>query len=517
MSFVFKIVIFFSVLFFPVILRMDAVNRIISSFGDLTHFNPIEEEEGIRFSSQDIETICRISTENFRNLPNILQITSPVTIVGDIHGNINDLLRIFAYFSPPPTTHYLFLGDYVDRGMHSLSVITLLLAMMIKYPGQVSIIRGNHEFGLINRYYGFFDEIITKYEDDSLWNLFQETFNYMPLCAIIDNKVFCVHGGISPLLKTVQDIALVKKPLESYLENEMICDVLWSDPDDSKEAFTENRRGLGCKYSADAVHNFLEANRLSLLIRAHQCVINGISLFADKTGMTVFSSSNYDSRAKNKSGVIVIPNTTYLVFYSLDPTVPFEEQVNIKMYFSPNKPGLQQSLRRFSYTETKKPIQQRRAHSDVTEVEKEKEVTQKPKPERRRKSKITFSEMEQARHDLGISGPLKKDAIKPVPKQGKSQQQSHQSKTSQQKETEIEKTEQNPTKKKQNTQTNKAQRRRSDISTELYEEKMDAIVGIDKRKGKPKGKKPKSSLKLSTGPKEEEEIESLFEQALKKC
>lgn len=370
---------------------MDAINRIIKSFGDLKHATLVDSDDGVRFSSDDVQEICNLSIDFFKNQPNVLMLHSPINVVGDLHGNINDLLMILAHFSPPPESTFLFLGDYVDRGMHSLSVITLLLALMIKYPNNVFILRGNHEFGMINRYYGFFDEIITKYSDDSLWNSFQEVFNYMPLSAVIDNNIFCVHGGISPQLKAINDINKIRRPLESYQENQMICDMLWSDPADVNDAFTENRRGLGVMYSEDALTTFLKNNKLSLMIRAHQCVINGIGLFARKKGMTVFSSSKYNQSSPNKGGVICIPDSTSINFYSLDFSYPADEQINITLYLHPNDLGLHQNQYK---PPADQPAKSHRSKSEDGAAESKKKTTKKS--ERRHKSRASLQEIEQA-------------------------------------------------------------------------------------------------------------------------
>ena len=367
---------------------MDAVDRVLDYFGDLSAYNEVADDTNIIFSSSDIEKICCLATDFFRKKPNVLYISSPVAIVGDLHGNINDLLRIFSYFSPPPATNYLFLGDFVDRGFNSLAVISLLLSLMIKYPDNVTLLRGNHEFGLINRYYGFFDEIITKYEDDELWNSFQQVFNYMPLCAIIDKQIFCVHGGISPLLKSVRDFNYVKKPLESYMDNQMVLDVLWSDPADSTDAFAENRRGLGCKYSAEAVSAFLEANKFKLMIRAHQCVKNGINIFANTLGMTVFSASNYNDSAKNKCGVVIIHDVASLTFYSLDQGLSLKKQECITLLFNDSKPGLFQCPK-----PKRKPHKKKKIEKDSNENDKEVEQP-KPKKIKSKKKKKTEQQNE---------------------------------------------------------------------------------------------------------------------------
>jgi len=120
---------------------------------------------------------------------------------GDIHGQYYDLLELFQIGGFPPDSNYLFLGDYVDRGKYSIETICLLLAYKIKYPENFFLLRGNHECSTINKLYGFYDECKRRYSV-KLWKLFGDVFNTLPVIAIIDDKIICMHGGLSPDLQT---------------------------------------------------------------------------------------------------------------------------------------------------------------------------------------------------------------------------------------------------------------------------------------------------------------------------
>lgn len=146
--------------------------------------------------------LCLKSREIFLQQPILLELEAPLKICGDIHGQYTDLLRLFEYGGFPPEANYLFLGDYVDRGKQSLETICLLLAYKIKYPENFFLLRGNHECASINRIYGFYDECKRRY-NIKLWKTFTDCFNCLPIAAIIDEKIFCCHGGLSPDLQVI--------------------------------------------------------------------------------------------------------------------------------------------------------------------------------------------------------------------------------------------------------------------------------------------------------------------------
>lgn len=127
----------------------------------------------------------------------LLELEAPIKICGDVHGQYSDLLRLFEYGGYPPDANYLFLGDYVDRGKHSIETICLLMAYKIKFEENFFMLRGNHECSSINRLYGFYDECKRRYSI-KLWKTFIDVFNCFPVAAIIDEKILCMHGGLSP-------------------------------------------------------------------------------------------------------------------------------------------------------------------------------------------------------------------------------------------------------------------------------------------------------------------------------
>lgn len=262
-----------------------------------------------------IQDLIEKSVDILKNTSTVINVPAPCVIIGDLHGNINDLINILRKFNDYSSCYFLFLGDYVDRGMNSIEVITLLLAMMCKFPNNFFLLRGNHEFANVNRQYGFHEEIQIVYRSDELWLGFQEVFSWLPLAAIVNNQIFCVHGGLSPSLHKVGSINEIQRPIKKY-ENSIVSDLVWSDPHDQIKDFSENRRGSGVFYGESAVKNFLVENNLKLMIRAHQCMADGFCTFACNNGVTVFSSSEYARLIHNKCGVMKILSKGKIEIYS---------------------------------------------------------------------------------------------------------------------------------------------------------------------------------------------------------
>jgi protein phosphatase len=243
--------------------------------------------------------------------PLLLRLAGDLAIVGDIHGNIDDLLRIFERLRYPPSTRYLFLGDYVDRGKYSTEVLMILFAMKVKFPNHVYLLRGNHETESLTRCYGFYQEITAKYSS-AAYKAAIQAFSSLPLCAVVGDCIFCVHGGISPLLSTLGELERLPKPTD-FSRPGLFTDMVWSDPSDDIDNFSRNPRGSGCLYGPGALSSFLGTNNLDLLIRSHEACEDGTSWpfqehpEACEYCVTVFSTSNYCDQG-NTAAVIFVGN-----------------------------------------------------------------------------------------------------------------------------------------------------------------------------------------------------------------
>lgn len=160
----------------------------------------------------------------------LLELEAPIKIFGDVHGQFFDVFRLFD-IAGYPSQHqkYLFIGDYVDRGKQSIETICLLLAFKIKYPEYFFLLRGNHECQSINRMYGFYDECKRRY-NVRMWKDFGPCFNVLPVCAVVDDRILCMHGGLSPDLNDLEIINQQVRPKDVPDEG-LLCDMLWSDPE----------------------------------------------------------------------------------------------------------------------------------------------------------------------------------------------------------------------------------------------------------------------------------------------
>ena len=234
----------------------------------------------------------------------LIELEAPLHVCGDIHGQYYDLLRIFEHCGYPGDHNYLFLGDYVDRGKQRLETICLLLCYKIKYPEKVTLLRGNHESSVTNRIYGFYDECKRRY-NVRLWKSFTELFNYLPVAAIIDDKILCMHGGLSPELKNIQNISEISRPTD-IPDTGLLCDLLWSDPDKEAQEYDENDRGVSVIFGEKIVQDFNKKNDLDLIIRAHQVVDDGYEFFAQRQLITIFSAPNYCGEFDNSAGIMII-------------------------------------------------------------------------------------------------------------------------------------------------------------------------------------------------------------------
>ena len=269
----------------------------------------------------EIIQILNRAQQIFASQPMLLRLSPPINVCGDIHGQFTDLLRLFQLDQPPPKKNFLFLGDYVDRGAYSIETICLLLAYKCLYPVNFFLLRGNHECRDVNRGYGFYDECLRKYHKVGLWELFNQCFSFMPIAAVIDGSIFCMHGGLSPKLSDINQINQIPRPLREIRDNSIECDILWSDPENGAPGWNPSDRGVSYTFGPDVVDNFLSSNDLQLVCRAHQVVEDGYEFFCQRRLVTIFSAPNYCGEFDNAGGMLQIRDDMFCSFMILNPLI----------------------------------------------------------------------------------------------------------------------------------------------------------------------------------------------------
>lgn len=270
-----------------------------------------------------IETICNKTKNIVNKEKNLIRLSiknTPMYIFGDIHGQFSDLIRFLEITGLPPKVKLLFLGDYVDRGDNSIEVIMLLFCLKIKFPNDVYLIRGNHECSLVNEMYGFKEECKERYGEHGtdVWKIINECLHELSISILINGKIFCTHGGISPKLQNLRDINKIKKGT-NIPDDGIFCDLTWSDPKKHKQDWEQNDRGVSYTFNENALDNFMNKHKIKLICRAHQVVNNGYKFFNNKKLVTIFSAPNYCGDVGNNGAVMYIDGNLECSFKILKP------------------------------------------------------------------------------------------------------------------------------------------------------------------------------------------------------
>lgn len=254
---------------------------------------------------EEVRTLIGAAREVFLREGNTLRISAPVSVAGDIHAQYSDLLELFRVGGQVPDTKYLFLGDFVDRGFDGVLTTCLLLVLKVQHRERMYLIRGNHEARQITQTYGFYDETMRTYGSPSVWRLFMDLFDYLPIAAVVEDRIFAVHGGLSPQLSDLVEIDYIERKQEVPNQG-VFCDLLWSDPDEAVMNWSTSPRGAGFLFGPDVVRAFTHTNKIEIIVRAHQLVMEGFKYMFDESLVTVWSAPNYCYRCGNVASVLVI-------------------------------------------------------------------------------------------------------------------------------------------------------------------------------------------------------------------
>ncbi|PRP84802.1 calcineurin A [Planoprotostelium fungivorum] len=273
-----------------------------------------------KLKKDDMNRLLTKATEILALEPNVIHLRDhpAVTVCGDTHGQFYDLLKLFEVGGDPASTCYLFLGDYVDRGYFSMEVVIYLYAHKINFPNTFFLLRGNHECRHLTQYFTFEAECLHKYDAD-VYDLIMDSFDALPLSAVLNKQFLCVHGGLSPEIQVVDDIDKIDRFREPPDSGPM-CDLLWSDPAEVYSASSSTTFAFndvrGCSYYVGykATCDFLNRNNLLSVIRAHEVQDQGyrMHLKNERTGfpsiITIFSAPNYLDAYNNKGAVLRYEN-----------------------------------------------------------------------------------------------------------------------------------------------------------------------------------------------------------------
>lgn len=256
---------------------------------------------------------------------NVKTVPTPVTVVGDVHGQVYDLLELFRIGGHVPHTNYLFLGDYVDRGPFSVETITILACLKLRHPDRITLLRGNHESRQITQVYGFYAECCRKFGNSDVWQYYTELFDYLPIAASVGGSVLAVHGGLSPSIHHLDQIRILDRFAEIPHDGPL-ADLMWSDPDPEKTGFVISPRGAGYVFGPDVAWKFLHLNGLGHLVRAHQLCMCGYQVLFDDSLSTVWSAPNYCYRFGNTASILEISEDTSRFFNVFGPAPESDRQ-----------------------------------------------------------------------------------------------------------------------------------------------------------------------------------------------
>jgi len=278
------------------------------------------QKEG-KLYKNDLILIINTFTKIIKSESNIIHIADPVALVGDIHGQYYDLLKILEVGGNVENNKYCFLGDFVDRGSFSMECIILLMALKINFADTFTMLRGNHESRQMTSFFNFYKECVSKY-DEEIYNKLMDAFDALPLAAIINNKFLSVHGGLSPKCSDLSFITNLNR-YQEIPKDGLLCDLLWADPFDEEKDALENdwiensKRGCSIQFGAKALLPYLSENKLLSLIRAHEAQLEGFKMYKWNkkidfpTCITVFSAPNYCDVYNNKGAVIKFKNNLF--------------------------------------------------------------------------------------------------------------------------------------------------------------------------------------------------------------
>jgi serine/threonine-protein phosphatase PP1 catalytic subunit len=315
---------------FVAVPHQDTLNDIISRL-------PASVDVTESFTAPFVRWLLTTVSPIFESEPNIVVLRSPIHICGDLHGQISDLISILRIGGVPPQQRYLFLGDYVDRGSNSVEVMSLLICLKVAFPEHVALLRGNHESRVMTQQFGFADECKVKL-GKPIYRGFLQVFDRMPICAVIDDRIFCVHGGLAPGISTLEQIAAIGR-FGEIPETGPLSDMLWSDPDPNVSGWGPSERGQTVIWGRDVARKFLTKNRLEMIVREHRVADDSFDFpfEPDCSAVIAFSASRSPDDFCNKTSFLAATGRdppTFTILLNWQPVA----QAAVALRKRPSKP-----------------------------------------------------------------------------------------------------------------------------------------------------------------------------------
>ncbi|OMJ88065.1 hypothetical protein SteCoe_10048 [Stentor coeruleus] len=287
--------------------------------------------DGRCLPENDLFELCMLAKSILIEENNVQLVSAPVIICGDIRGQFYELLELFRIGGNIPDQHYIFMGCYVNKGYNSVETFELLLALKVKYPQCITLLRGNYESRQLSQAFGLYDECIHKYGNVNPWIYFIDVFDYLNIAAVVENKILCIHGGLSPEINTLDQIRVIDRKVEIPYEG-AFCDLMWSDPE-NVETWAINPRGCGWCFGSKVTEEFNQINGIDLICRSHQLVQEGFKYwFPKKNLVTVWSIPKYLKIADNLASILVIDNNLDINFKMISE-VPHAKSVASRKAF----------------------------------------------------------------------------------------------------------------------------------------------------------------------------------------
>ncbi|OHT02684.1 Ser/Thr protein phosphatase [Tritrichomonas foetus] len=247
--------------------------------------------------------LCQNFQRKYSTLPNLLSITQPMTVVGGVHAQLDDIHELFDVCGAVPYTSYLFLGDFVNYGDRNIATVCLLFSLALKYPDHVYLLRGAHESRRLTLVCGLYEEIINAYGSPRAWEALMDAFDSLPLAAQVCYQFFCLSGGLDRNINRLNQINEFNRFVEVPL-NDSWSSLVWSIPKEGIKDFTPIEGRHGFFFGESQVDKFLKENGLSCIIRSKQLCMNGHTCLFDKKCITVWSAPNFCGWIQNAASVV---------------------------------------------------------------------------------------------------------------------------------------------------------------------------------------------------------------------